>query len=333
MTVLATWWGCTGDKAPPDHSGAPEEGFVTVAEGLPSALLSVTGAGPDDVWAVGADADGTGPYVLHGDGGTFSRVDVGSPGDLWWAWRAGADALWIAGAGGRIVRYTPSSGTSTVDTTVASVTLFGLWGASTDDVWAVGGDLALADGAAVFHYDGAAWTPAVLPAEADAAPAIYKVWGTGPTDVWACGYGGLVLHWDGSAWETVPTGAGAPLFTIHGGGADDVWAVGGAGNGVALHWDGTAFADRSPEFVETLQGVFVGDDGPVVVGWGGRVFGGDAGGLTEDPRGRATFQDLHAVWGDGDGGWWMVGGALGGTPLTDGTLVYSGAAPPAPFVP
>ena len=46
--------------------------------------------------------------------------------------------------------------------------------------------------------------------------------------------------------------------------------------------DGASFTDRSPEFVETLQGVVVGPDGPVVVGWGGRVFSGDAEGLVED---------------------------------------------------
>lgn len=325
---------CSGDDQTTDSGSVPLPEVVTVAEGLPSALLSVTGRAADDVWAVGADADGTGPLVLAWDGAGWTRHDVRSPGDLWWAWPAGADALWIAGAGGRVVRYTPSTGASTVDTTDPEATLFGLWGSGPDDVWAVGGNVLLpANGARVYHYDGAAWSPVPLPPAAAATTAMYKVWGTGPDDVWICGLGGVVIRWDGASFTELPTSTTAPLFTLHGASSTDVWAVGGAGNGVALHWDGAAWTDRSPPFVEILQGVFVTDAGPTVVGWGGRLFGGDAAGLVEDPRGRVTFADLHAAWEDPDGGRWMVGGALGGAPLADGTLLYDGADPPSPYSP
>jgi photosystem II stability/assembly factor-like uncharacterized protein len=228
-----------------------------------------------------------------------------------------------------VVRYTPSTGTSTVDTTDPAITLFGLWGSGPDDVWTVGGNVLLpANGAQVWHWDGAAWSAVALPPEAAAPTAMYKVWGTGPDDVWVCGLNGVVLRWDGAAWTVVPTGSTQPLYTIHGTSGSDVWAVGGAGNGVALHWDGTAFTDRTPAFVETLQGVSATADGVVVVGWGGRVLAGDAAALVDDPRGRASFADLHAVWRDPDGGAWMVGGDLGSSELTGGTLVYDGDDPP-----
>jgi hypothetical protein len=327
---------CSGPDKEQTHSGTPTEPIVytAVAEGLPGALLSVSGTAADDVWAVGADRGGAGPLVLQWDGAAWTSHDVGSPGDLWWSWRAGADERWIAGAGGRIVRYTPSAGTSVVDVPDPDVTFFGLWGSGPDDVYAVGGNLTQpTGGAAVLRYDGSAWTSVALPAAAAATIAMYKVWGTSADDVWVCGLSGIVLHWDGADWTQVPTGTTQPLFTIAGSSSDDVWAVGGAGNGIALHWDGSSFVDRSPAFVETLQGVVVGADGAVVVGWGGRVFSGDADALVEDPRGRATVEDLHAVWVDPDGGWWMVGGDLGGATLTAGTLIYSGAEPPAAFVP
>lgn len=325
--------GCHGSDDTTDSATPTEPAFVTVAEDLPAALLSVTGTAADDVWAVGAD-DGSGPLVLHRDDAGWTRHDVGSPGDLWWAWLAGPDAVWIAGAGGRVVRYAPSTGTSTVDTTDPAITLFGVWGSGPDDVWTVGGNVLLpSNGAQVWHWDGTAWSPVALPAEAAATTAMYKVWGTGPEDVWVCGLNGVVIRWDGATWTVVPTGSTQPLYTLHGTSATDVWAVGGAGNGVALHWDGAAFTDRTPAFVETLQGVSAGPDGVVVVGWGGRVLRGDASALVEDPRGRATFADLHAVWQDPDGGRWMVGGDLGSSDLTAGTLVYDGEAPPPTWSP
>ena len=66
---------------------------------------------------------------------------------------------------------------------------------------------------------------------------LYGVWGSGTSDVWAVGSGGIV-HWDGSAWTAVLSGIGPS--GIWGSGASDVWAVGGSG--IILHWDGSAWA-------------------------------------------------------------------------------------------
>ena len=32
------------------------------------------------------------------------------------------------------------------------------------------------------------------------------LWGSGPSDVWAVGYGGTILHWNGAGWVVVPSG-------------------------------------------------------------------------------------------------------------------------------
>jgi hypothetical protein len=67
------------------------------------------------------------------------------------------------------------------------------------------------------------------------------VWGSGPKDVWAVGPGDL-LHWNGTAWSSVPAGAGKSLRAVWGTGPNDVWVVGGNYSGSFLHWDGTVWS-------------------------------------------------------------------------------------------
>src|SRR3989442_2140802 len=41
-----------------------------------------------------------------------------------------------------------------------------------------------------------------------------SVWGSASTDVWAVGYGGTILHWDGSAWSGFPSGTPNSLYGV-----------------------------------------------------------------------------------------------------------------------
>ncbi|MBF5045986.1 hypothetical protein FGE12_26475 [Aggregicoccus sp. 17bor-14] len=112
-----------------------------------------------------------------------------------------------------------------------------LWGFSTKDVWAVGGQ----ERAVALHWDGAGWTRIPTPA----APGLRSVWGASPSDVWAVGLQGTVLRWDGSAWRALASGTTERLEDVHGTAADDVWLVGPE---VALHWDGTQLS-RTPGWI------------------------------------------------------------------------------------
>jgi len=55
------------------------------------------------------------------------------------------------------------------------------------------------------------------------------VWGSGANDVWAVGGGGTIVHWDGSAWTSASSCARNDLTGVWGSGASAVWAVGGLG--------------------------------------------------------------------------------------------------------
>jgi hypothetical protein len=68
---------------------------------------------------------------------------------------------------------------------------------------------------------------------------------TSATNAWAVGTGGtgskaLIVHWNGSSWSSVPTGApaGTALRAVAASSASNAWALGGS---VILHWNGHAW--------------------------------------------------------------------------------------------
>lgn len=307
----------------------PSDDWRVVGEGIDEGLLSVTGTAADDVWTVGGDV-GSGPAVLHYDGADWSRVDVGGSGDLWWAWPS-SEGVWMVGAGGRARLHDPATGEGVEHTVEEGVVLFGVWGAAADDVWTVGADADFAaDGARMFHWDGAAWTAVELPEALASLVAIYKVWGTASDDVWVVGTDGASAHWDGTAWTPVDTGTTRTLFTIHGSGPDDVYAVGGFGTGTVVHWDGTAWSDVSPAGAGTLNGVCSAGGVTHAVGATGGTWAREAGEWIQEGAddGPLTLHDLHATWVDPDGGTWAVGGAIASAPLEQGVVLYQGAGEP-----
>lgn len=65
--------------------------------------------------------------------------------------------------------------------------LTSVWGASRNDVWAVG------VGGTILHWGGAEW----VSVPTDYKEVFYKVWGSAANDVWVVSHTGLVLHGDG----------------------------------------------------------------------------------------------------------------------------------------
>jgi photosystem II stability/assembly factor-like uncharacterized protein len=174
-------------------------------------------------------------------------------------------------------------------------TLYGVWGTSANDLWAVGGKPGT-DGV-LLHKDATGWTvqPSPVP-----FVAFFKVWGTSSSDVFVCGEGGTILHFDGQTWTPQPTGEppSTTLFTVAGRSPTDVYAVGGFGHPVALHYDGTTWSplsDPALSQASSLAGVSVDTDGSVIlVGASGTRLRGHPGSLLDDTD-FAPRDDLHAT--------------------------------------
>jgi hypothetical protein len=314
----------------PTDDPEPVDSWELVHGSLPGALLSVWGTSSTDVWAVGGDPqDGSGPTVIHFDGESWSRVPTGETGNLWWVFGFADGPIYMGGDQGMILRY--ESGDFTRMTTPGTGTVFGIWGASPDDVWAVGGASDATGGFAWRLGDGDTWTaePA-LPADVTTGAAIWKAFGTSGDDIWLVGSNGVSLHWNGSAFEPGQTGVGSSLFTVHAREGRYV-AVGGAATGIIVENEGDAWVNVTPDPPpSSLAGVTLGADGfGIAVGIFGTVYSrSNEGGWVAEELGFNLGSSLHGSWIDEQGGVWVVGGQVYSTPLVDGVLLHRGASIP-----
>ncbi len=304
---------------------------------LGTAILSVWGDSADDLWFAGGTLgiEPSRAIGLHFDGATWTDLALGVTPSLWWVTRTPEGTTWFAGEEGLVVRY--SDGEVTTFENLADATLFGIWGSSDSDVWAVGGAVSGGDRDVILHFDGADWTVVAPPEAFDVQ--LFKVWGCAADDVWIVGGDGVILHWDGSAWTSQvfeSEGGGRPqLFTVNGRSCDDVWAVGSSTT--ILHWDGSAwtqYVDPTGEeiFAGMLNGVWAPAGGDVcVVGLGGvKLWIPDEGPHVEHTL-EGTGSDLHGVWCDAGGTAFAVGGNFFAPDpaAREGTIAHRGC--PAPM--
>jgi hypothetical protein len=328
LSFAALLSGCTADDTgePPT---APT--WTTLGKDLDSALISVWGSGPDDVWAVGADT-GAGPLVLHYDGQAFERRDPGTTGDLWWVFGFEGGPVFMGGAKGTIVRYEDGAFT-TLTTPSSSVTVFGLWGSAPDDMWAVGGTEGGADGAFAWRLDGDTWAEAPdFPEDLTGSSALWKAWGSAADDVWLVGTAGTVVHFDGASFVKENVGLGESLFTVHYAGGRYV-AVGGGASELIFENDGTGWQRVDDGTFLALSGVHMtsGTSGYATGRFG--TFLERRNGDWVGAAGPDTSETLHAVWADTVGGVWVVGGALDIAPRTHGVIAYRGVHAPSGVTP
>jgi len=311
--------------------------WSTVAADLRESVLSITGTSATDVWAVGADR-GQGPLVLHFDGAAWAPMATGQRGTLWWVQAFKDGPVFMAGAGSTVLRYEHGTFTRLPAIGLSRHTVFGLWGAAPDDLYAVG-SLGSSNGF-VWHYDGTAWAdvalPEALPKDAQGnTPGLFKVWGDGAGTVWVVGGAGTVLRSrQGAAFEYVPVETDATLFTVAGD-ATRTYIAGGGGAGVVLE----AASGGDPVPIELagvgfVQGVAAGPRGVVyATGEIGTIFE-RVDGDWQQVRGAPSLpvQSLHAAWVDPDGGLWSVGGNVITAALDAGAIVHLGASAVASFV-
>ena len=148
--------------------------------------------------------------------------------------------------------------------------------------------------------------------------ALRAVHGSGPNDVWAVGDRGTILHFDGAAWNPVPSGVLDRLTGVWAAGPSEAWVSGT--NGAILRWDGSSWAPAGqPSTLATASAVagWVDTAGvtPRTTVWfadGSSPAKVSAGTWSRDPAANPSFSIL-SLWTDATGGLWAggVGGAIG----------------------
>ncbi len=253
--------------------------------------------GPEDIWTVGDNG-----LALHWDGALFADLSVGDNKPLWAVFRPPGGDVWAVGgmgeqldannniipAYGTLVRWQMVAGSWITTTYSASHPIVSIWGAAPNDIWAVGGNSVTT------------FSPPPNPPKVTIYPAI--------------------LHWDGTAWSTVNLDPGYLLSGIWGSSAKDIWAVGGTppclggpGNGVILHYDGSSWGP--PLFLSNCLLSISGTDQDHVwaSGFGGVLVRKN--GTTWQPIDSGTGNGLLSVWAKGPAEFFVVG--------VDGTVLHA----------
>lgn len=317
---------CAGEWTPV-FAGATE---------LDRSVLSAWGGAQGDVYLVGGAVGlpGVGALATRWDGQAWGELSVGREGTLWWVWGAPGEAtdVWMVGEGGLVLRWDGATLTEVPSGT--TTTLWGVWGTSSEDVWIVGGGPVDAPGEddVVLHWDGQ--TLARDPAIGAKGVALYKVWGSGADDLWVVGEAGTIWRRRAGAWEdwSDPDLTPYTLFTVHGCGADEVYAVGGQR---LLGFDGSGWRQLDVPLATGANGVSCGADGVLIVGNGGLKvrFDRAAAAWIDDQFAEPWDTDFHGALVTPEGSMWAVGGNfIAGTSASErtGVVAYFGCTPSRP---
>lgn len=287
-------------------------------------LRAVWGTSGSNVYAAG------GFTVLRYDGTRWKTELCGCFGPFFGMWGFGASDIIVVGDAGTILHYDGASWVDQSDTTF--VNLRGVWGASPGSVWAVG------MGGAILHYDGSNWTVpelevafsynfnAVMGTSANdvwavgaagrmiqneneegwfevtrvTTNALFDLWATGASSMWAVGNNGTVLHYDGTTWTVTSSGLTANLRAVWGASDSDLWAS--AVNGEMFHYDGVSWTPVPSGTTRNLHGLWgSGASDVFAVGESGAAIHWDGG------EWEWETSNLRAVWGTGPTNLWVVG--------------------------
>lgn len=269
-------------------------------------LRGMWGTGPDDIFVVGNDN-----FIAHYNGSEWvtMSVPISVDIDLYDVWGASSDDVYAVGwrefsdiamvwTEARVFHYDGQSWTESLDLFNYKPT--GVWGSGEGDVF-------VANGYGVSHFDGSAWTLSSY-----SGGRINAVWGSGPDDVYAVGDAGAIGHYTNGQWNQLAGLVTANLNSVWGSGTDDVFAVGD--NGTIIHFDGNAWQLMVSPTTHALTRVWganadhvfaVGENGESI--YYNRNDGGSGDYWVSLPF--ADSQNIHGIWGTGPDEVTIVGDA------------------------
>jgi hypothetical protein len=227
--------GCVGDRP---------QSFRPITSEQQGTLLSAWVASDGTAYFAGGVVGGGDGLLLRWDGRAVATIPTPGAHAFWWIHGVADNEIYLAGESGEVHRFDGATLTL-IDAGVSpDATLFGIWGASGDDLWTVGGSFISGGPRQVISRGSASggWTAVASPADVDPDVTYFKVWGPSASDVWIVGDRGVVLR-AGDAGLARADAPGAERYTtVHGCAADDVYAVGGGGSGAAIHFDGASWS-------------------------------------------------------------------------------------------
>lgn len=279
-------------------------------------LNDVSGVSKTDIWAVGEAG-----ALAHRDASGWTLWRAGPTATIYSGWAASENDAWAVGAGGLLLHWDGAAWRETQ--APVSTDWYAVAGTSASNVWVVG-----AQGNAM-RWDGSKWSLQPVQTSADlrglyVAPggaaviavgsqgSVYRyignwqkqttnitthlnaIWGSGTDDIWAAGQGGVVIHWNGTAWSPVYSPSMQEIYAISGVSVSNLWFVGA--NATALFWDGVMLRSRNLGLTGTLRAVSSSGTGTLAAGESG-VFYRFVSGMPGQwsPQSSGTGNTLRAI--------------------------------------
>lgn len=279
--------------------------------GSVQSLSGVWGSGADDVFIVGGDDDQG--EIHHFDGADWAKMPLPADvGLLVWSYGFGPTDVWTVGRLGALLHFDGTSWTKVDSKTDQD--LWGVWGASPNDVYFVGGNV-FSGQVTILHWDGTEISEEELPDEANPLDvrALFKVFGVDGR-LFAVGQKGLIVEREAAGWVRHPAGqeADEDFVSLWGDSSSNIVAVGGRANSKIATFDGTSWTTSEPtENFGGLNAVYVTADGDVRVGGVNGAVGlwdTETRDVTYEPS--ATILAVHAIWTDPNGRSYAVGGTF-----------------------
>lgn len=286
-----------------------------------TALVSVWGSGPNDVWAVGSA--GT---ALHWDGVAFTPTTTNTKLTLGAVWAAGPNDVWTAGDTNLILRRTgaawavvPPAG----ENEFSGFPVFAIWGPGngelhlgTAPVFVNEGDLG-GPGSLVAKVagpdGGIAWRARIGPGS------IRGIWGSSADDLWAVGDDGATVHGTRAnakqlhTWVEVDSQSRATLGGVWGSSPSDVWAVGDGGTLRHITAGAPVWEVVPSPTTTTLRKIWGSSAKDIwAVGDAGTILHYDGAGWTSATAAFSPGRKprLYGVWGSGESDVWIVGDGI-----------------------
>jgi hypothetical protein len=295
-----------------------------------SSSNAIGGRSNSDIYAVGT-GEFSFFNMHHYDGTDWSGVDCGTLNGLHDVWVSSGKDVFAVGQNGVITHYDGDVDKWIVNNTGSAI-LYGVWGSSKDDVFVVGemgviyhyngdswhlmssenpylmdmyavwgtsADNVYVSGSfgEILHYDG---NDTILAhQENDRNIYFWDIWGASESDIFAVGsdnhsVNGLIVHYDGTSWETLLSDNVDGFNSVWGSAGNDVFIVGTYG--AIWHYDGSEWTKMESPTYENLTGVFGTCPSDVfAVGLEGTIihYDGTAWSLMDSP----TTSHLLDVWG------------------------------------
>ncbi|HEY5946284.1 MAG TPA: PPC domain-containing protein, partial [Kofleriaceae bacterium] len=124
-----------------------------------------------------------------------------------------------------------------------------VWGSSNGEIWAAGNASLIWKASLTAPSN---WTM-TYGTTSSSLPDFRAMWGSSPSDIFAVGDLGTIVHYDGVSWSAMPTPTTLELDDVWGSASDNVIAVGE--QGVILHYNGVAWRRMSSGTGENLASI------------------------------------------------------------------------------